>query len=119
MEFAESLDEAKHFADSKVVQSAYQRAIGFDIEEITKERRLVGKDNNGNPRYDLVVTKVVTEHVYPMPSCGLDPGMIVPNNVLIDYGYPHEMTDHTHPGTHEGHLSRDRTAVNRVARPAH
>jgi transcription elongation factor GreA-like protein len=72
MELLEVLKTNKEFADNLVVDSLYNRARGYEYEEVTKERQLAKDeygepihDENGKPVYELVVTKVVTKTLAP------------------------------------------------------
>ncbi len=53
-EFSEVLKKGKEIVDTEVENALLRRAIGFEYEEVTKER---------NDKGELVVTKVVKKHV--------------------------------------------------------
>ena len=55
-EFSETLKETKEFIDAEIENSLAKRALGYEYEEVTRERNADG---------DLVVTKVVTKQVAP------------------------------------------------------
>jgi transcriptional regulator with XRE-family HTH domain len=59
-EFFESLKAIKEEADRTVVDSLYNRALGYNLDEVTKELRM-----NTDGEKELVVTKVVTKHIVP------------------------------------------------------
>lgn len=55
-EFSESLKENKDYVDGQVESSLLKRALGYNYEEITKERNASG---------ELVITKTVRKQVVP------------------------------------------------------
>jgi len=60
-EIAKSLTYAKAKADAIVENALYKRAVGFNYEEVTQERR-INKETN---IYEMVVTKIITKMVVP------------------------------------------------------
>lgn len=71
-EFSEALKRGKEVVDREVENALLKRALGYEYEEITKER-VLKKDEKGDPMvdsqgfpiYELVTTKVVTKQVVP------------------------------------------------------
>ena len=59
-QFFTSLKEIKEEADRTVVNSLYNRANGYNLDEVTQELRM-----NDDGEKELVVTKVVTKHIVP------------------------------------------------------
>ena len=57
-EFKKMLDEGKEFANHKVVQALYKRAIGYDISE-TKVFKVGGK----------ILKRQIKKNVLPDPKC--------------------------------------------------
>ena len=55
-QFSQSLKESKEVVDSQVESALLKRALGYEYDEITKER---------NDKGELVVTKVVRKQVVP------------------------------------------------------
>lgn len=55
-EFSDILKETKEFVDAEVENALLRRALGYEYEEVTRERNLDG---------NIVVTKVVTKQVVP------------------------------------------------------
>ena len=55
-EFSDILKETKEFVDAEVENSLLKRALGYQYDEITRERNALG---------EIVVTKVVTKQVVP------------------------------------------------------
>jgi len=60
-ELSEALKEEKEVADTKVVNSLYQRAVGYSYDEVTQER-IYDKETDS---FKLVVTKVVRKDIVP------------------------------------------------------
>lgn len=71
-EFLESLKKGKEIVDFEVENALLKRALGYEYEEITKER-IVRKDEHGKiltdihgfPTYEMAVTKIVEKEVAP------------------------------------------------------
>ncbi len=71
-EIAEALKKGKEVIDRKVENALLKRALGYEYEEVTKER-MIKKDVKGEPMTDLhgfpisemVTTKIVTKQVVP------------------------------------------------------
>uniref|UniRef100_A0A6H1ZEU7 Putative terminase n=1 Tax=viral metagenome TaxID=1070528 RepID=A0A6H1ZEU7_9ZZZZ len=57
-----TLKDWKQEADEKVEKSLYQRALGYEVEEITQEPRISLDKDNGKERV-LVITKIVKKQV--------------------------------------------------------
>mgnify|MGYP000972430460 CR=1 FL=1 len=61
----EKLDAAlkvgKAVADDNVIGALYKRAIGYSVDEVTKERVF----NDSTKTYEMVTTKIVTKHIIP------------------------------------------------------
>lgn len=64
-EFSNALKKGKEVVDVEVENSLLKRALGYQYKETTSERAMVGKDANGDPVYNLVVTKEVIKHQPP------------------------------------------------------
>ena len=71
-EFSEALKKGKEVIDFEVENALLKRALGYEYEEVTKERILKkdeqGKsltDIHGFPIYEMVVTKTVKKEVTP------------------------------------------------------
>jgi hypothetical protein len=70
-EFAEAVSRGKEVADIQVENALFKRALGYTYDETTKEMGVVVEggriqfDDEGNPRKELQVTKVVTKQVNP------------------------------------------------------
>lgn len=70
--FANALKKGKEVIDFEVENSLLKRALGYEYEEVTKER-IMRKDEKGQPItdihgfpcYDMVVTKTVKKEVVP------------------------------------------------------
>ena len=71
-EFGNTLKEGKEVVDRQVENALLKRALGYSVEEVTRERLYVrdaeGKqilDADGMPMSELVITKKVTKHIAP------------------------------------------------------
>jgi hypothetical protein len=62
--FNAATKKGKEISDIEVENALFKRAVGFDFKEETKERRK-SKDENGEEKVELVVTKVITKHFPP------------------------------------------------------
>lgn len=56
LDFSDSLKESKSVVDAKVESALLRRALGFEYDEVTKER---------NDKGELVVTKIVKKQIVP------------------------------------------------------
>lgn len=72
IEFFEALKKGKEVVDFEVENALLKRALGFEYEEVTKERVVrkdkednVITDNEGLPTYEMVVTKTVKKDIVP------------------------------------------------------
>lgn len=71
-EISEALKRGKEVIDRQVENALLKRALGYEYEEVTKER-VVKKDEKGDimtdlhgfPVHEMVTTKVVTKQVVP------------------------------------------------------
>lgn len=65
-EIGEALKEGKEIIDLMVENALLKRALGYDYEEITHERVLVGVDEETKrPIHEMALTKIVTKMVIP------------------------------------------------------
>lgn len=71
-EFGNTLKEGKEVVDRQVENALLKRALGYSVEEVTRERMYVrnaeGKqilDADGMPMSELAITKKVTKHITP------------------------------------------------------
>jgi hypothetical protein len=62
-ELREAMRPGKELTDTLAETSLYKRVLGYDFEEITRERLQVGVKDDGSPRFRMVVTKRVTRHI--------------------------------------------------------
>lgn len=62
-QFLHSVKKYRGLADIQVENALFKSAIGFNFTEVKKERRKVGKDDDGRDKYELVVTEKVTKHI--------------------------------------------------------
>lgn len=63
-QFWHSIKKYRGIADIEVENALYKSAVGFEFEEVTQERRRIGKDSKGNWVYALVPS-IVTNKVVP------------------------------------------------------
>ena len=70
--FSEALKRGKEVVDVEVENALLKRALGYSVDEVTRERVYVrdaeGRqilDEDGNPLSELVITKKVTKHIQP------------------------------------------------------
>lgn len=71
-EFAEALRKGKDIVDRQVEKKLFDKAMGYEFVEETKEPFLItdkqGRpvlDKDGNEQYEMRVTKSVTKHIAP------------------------------------------------------
>lgn len=71
-EFGNTLKKGKEVVDRQVENALLKRALGYSVEEVTRERMYVrnaeGKqilDADGMPMSELAITKKVTKHITP------------------------------------------------------
>jgi hypothetical protein len=64
-ELDEALERGREFTDTLVENALLKRALGCLSVEITKERKAVGVDDDGETIYKLVPTKKVYKQVLP------------------------------------------------------
>ena len=71
-EFGNTLKEGKEVVDREVENALLKRALGYSVEEVTRERMYVrnaeGKqilDADGMPMSELAITKKATKHIAP------------------------------------------------------
>lgn len=57
----EALKNSKDIADRNVENALYKRAMGYDYDEVTSERKL----NADTGQHELMVTKIIHKHVLP------------------------------------------------------
>lgn len=60
-----ALDKGREAAELHVENALLKSALGFTSLEITKERKVVGEDEDGKPIYKMVPTKKVYKQVPP------------------------------------------------------
>lgn len=64
-EFADALKKAKKQADFRVENSLYQRALGYQYDEVTRERVPIYDENGNIIGHEVTETKVITKEVKP------------------------------------------------------
>lgn len=62
---SEALKRNKEVVDVEVENALLKCALGYTYEEVTRERRKVGKNEDGEPEFAMVVTRRVTKEVQP------------------------------------------------------
>ena len=60
-----ALDKGREAAELHVENALLKSALGFTSLEITKERKIVGEDEDGKPIYKMVPTKKVYKQIPP------------------------------------------------------
>lgn len=72
LELAELLKRTKAIVDVEVENSLLKRALGYSVDEVTRERIYIRDkdgvmmvDEDGEPLTELVITKKVTKHITP------------------------------------------------------
>lgn len=63
-EFCEAIKKGKEVADFEVENALYKRAVGYDAEEKTYERKI----DPATGEYELVCTKRTIKHIAPDPT---------------------------------------------------
>ena len=65
-EFHDAVLEGREYAEVRVENALFKRAIGFKYKEVTRERRKVyDEDGDWTGDWELVVTKAVLKHQVP------------------------------------------------------
>lgn len=62
-QFLHSVKKYRGLADIQVENALFKSAIGFNFVEVKKERRKLGKDDEGKDIYKLVITEKIKKHI--------------------------------------------------------
>lgn len=62
-QFHHTLKKYRGLADIQVENALFKSALGFNFTEVKKERRKIGKDDDGKDKYELVVTEEIEKHI--------------------------------------------------------